>query len=34
MILKSMVLRSSEFLVDFLKMTDSQQFMLRALSAQ
>jgi hypothetical protein len=29
-----MILRSSEFLVDFLKIADNQHFMLRALTAQ
>ena len=33
-LLKSMVLRSSEFLVEFLREPDSQQFMLKALAAQ
>ncbi len=34
MILKSFILRSSEFLVDFLKETSSEAFILRALGAQ
>ena len=32
--MKSMILRSCEFLVEFLKETDSHQFMLKALGAQ
>jgi PX domain len=34
MVLKSMVLRSSEFLVEFLKESNTDQFMLKALGAQ
>ena len=33
-VLKSMILRSSEFLVEFLKETNNEQFILKALGAQ